>query len=390
MKNRKKWAFVALLLIVTLIPRPAYAQMETADYESEIQNQLGQLNLGELEQAAREIPQEIRELWGGKSARELAAELTAGNEILPQGEQLLARIGSLIGQRIKGWIGFAASMLALAILSGMTGEIKRAFGSGASDMAGFICYAMSVISAVCVFSQAVSQGAQAVSKAGELIELCFPPLLLLLSASGAAASAGVMQPAGVLLTGVCSQTIENLLLPLLLAMGAVSVMGHFSQNISLEKLLKLLKSLAKWCLGILCTIFLGTSALKGIMSKSLDGLSLRTAKFALDRMVPYVGSLVSGSAETILRCASVAKNAFGLVSVLLVFAVLALPLLDIALAQLSMRLSAALVEPIGAAQISKALSDLADVLGFLFAAVAAQGVMFALMVGMIIGIGNTI
>lgn len=125
-------------------------------------------------------------------------------------------------------------------------------------------------------------------------------------------------------------------------------------------------------------------------AKGADGLSIRAARFALDKFIPYVGSLVSGSVDTLLGCTLILKNALGLCSVLLMAGVLLEPLLQIATLQLAFRLSAAVMEPIGDPRLTKAVSDLADVLAYLFAITAVIGLMFALTIGLIAMAGSSL
>ena len=60
-------------------------------------------------------------------------------------------------------------------------------------------------------------------------------------------------------------------------------------------------------------------------------------------------------------------------AVLLMLAALALPLVRILATLLALRITAALIEPFAEPQLTKAIGDVADVLGYLFAIVAGRG-----------------
>jgi stage III sporulation protein AE len=121
---------------------------------------------------------------------------------------------------------------------------------------------------------------------------------------------------------------------------------------------------------------------------SFDGISIRTAKFALDKLVPIVGGMVSGTVDTMLGCAVLAKNAVGVAAILIAFSIICLPLLRIAAGMLAFRLAAAACEPIADPRLPKMLEALAEVLTYLFAAAVSLSVMFIITVGLIISTGN--
>ena len=75
-----------------------------------------------------------------------------------------------------------------------------------------------------------------------------------------------------------------------------------------------------------------------------------------------IGSLVSGSVDTLLACSLLVKNALGAGAVLLVAGVLVSPLLDIMTLQIAFRISAAIMEPVADSRLTKGISALADVL----------------------------
>lgn len=380
------WALgVALALLLI----PAVVRAETTDFAAEIDSQLAGINLTEWENLAAGLPQSAQAIWGGGSLRSLIRQTALGET--PVGAQgffdgiVIALKNAFSSRGI-----LVASLLALSVLGGILQQFRSNIGTGIGDAAGFVCYAMSVIVAVYAFSDCLRTVSEAVNQAQSIMGYVFPVLMTLLASAGATATVGLFQPATALLTGSMTAVMGDVLLPAVLTLGVLAIIGNLSGHKPLTRISALIRSIIKWMTGGISTLYIGYLSLMGIAAKGADGLSIRAARFALDKFIPYVGSLVSGSVDTLLGCTLILKNALGLCSVLLMAGVLLEPLLQIATLQLAFRLSAAVMEHIGDPRLTKAVSDLADVLAYLFAITAVIGLMFALTIGLIAMAGSSL
>ena len=105
----------------------------------------------------------------------------------------------------------------------------------------------------------------------------------------------------------------------------------------------------------------------GIAAGSADGLSVRAAKYLTKELVPFSGSILSGSVDALLASAAMIKNAVGACAVLVMAAILLQPLLNTMTLQLAFRLSGALIDPVADGRLTRAVSSLADTAACLFA-----------------------
>lgn len=152
---------------------------------------------------------------------------------------------------------------------------------------------------------------------------------------------------------------------------------------------KLIKSAVKWITGAVFTIYFGIVALQGLSMGGADSLALRAAKYTLDKSVPIVGGVASGTLETVIGSAVLIKNAVGAAAMLIVVGVALSPLLQIACAGFACKIVAALCAPLsGDGRITKLLGDLSDVYNNLFAAVTAVALMFIITAGLVMAAGN--
>ena len=59
-------------------------------------------------------------------------------------------------------------------------------------------------------------------------------------------------------------------------------------------------------------------AIQGLTGSTYDGVTLRTAKFAMDKFVPVVGGMFSGTMDTLIGCSLVVKNGVGVMGLILI------------------------------------------------------------------------
>lgn len=352
-----------------------------------IEEQIGALDLSEWDALYQQLPEEIRESFSGRTPAAILAELAAGSGpgLEAGGKGLLA----LLKQQLSPRLLLVSALLGLAALGAAASQLSGG-ETGAAAAAGLVCYGMAILAAVAAFSTVLSQSRQAIEQAQRLMEVAFPVLTGLLASAGAAASAGLFQPATALLTGTVSALCQNVLLPLVLTMGVLAVVGNLSEEKPLSRMLGFVKTAVKWITGGMSTLSVGYLGIMGIAARGADGLSLRAARFAADKLVPYVGSMISGSVETLAGAAALVKSGLGLFAVLLMAGLLLSPVLNVMTLQLSFRLAAALIEPLGGTRLCRGLSALGDVLGCMAGVLAAVGAMFALTVGMIAAAGSSL
>ena len=60
-------------------------------------------------------------------------------------------------------------------------------------------------------------------------------------------------------------------------------------------------------------VFLGVMAIKGLSGAAIDGITFKTAKYTIDKMVPVIGGMFSDSLDTLMACGLMVKNGVGIV-----------------------------------------------------------------------------
>ncbi|MBR0135946.1 MAG: stage III sporulation protein AE, partial [Clostridia bacterium] len=217
----------------------------------------------------------------------------------------------------------------------------------------------------------------AVKSIGDLVAATMPIISALLVSIGAPASAGVFRPLMTFLSGTVVITICGAVLPLTLACGITAVADSLTEGSRFAELVKLLKKSVKWLLGLISTVYFGMTAVRGMTVAAYDGVSVRTAKYAVDKLVPVVGGMVSGTVDTVMGCALLIKNGVGAIAILILVSVLVRPLVILAAGIFVFRLAAAVSQPAADERTVRLFSNAAETVSLLFACVVSAGCMMA-------------
>ena len=154
-----------------------------------------------------------------------------------------------------------------------------------------------------------------------------PILITLMMTTGSIASASVVQPILLILIIFIGNIITTFLLPLILIGTALGIVSKVSDKVQINKLSKYFKSSTVWILGIVLTLFVGVLSLEGSLTSSVDGVTAKTAKAAVSNFIPVVGKILGDAVDTVIGCSNILKNAVGIVGVIVIIGICALPII---------------------------------------------------------------
>ena len=135
-------------------------------------------------------------------------------------------------------------------------------------------------------------------------------------------------------------------------------------------------------------MFISVTALQSLGAAAADGVSLRTAKYAVDNLVPVVGGMFADTMDTLVGASLLIKNALGLTGLLLLLFTAGGPMLQTLAAVLIYRAAAALLEPVADSRVCACIQDFSDVLMLFFIIQLSVGAMFLLLIAQILAVGN--
>lgn len=274
-------------------------------------------------------------------------------------------MGDVLLKNVKNLLPAFLCVTAVTLLCGVVTTLKSGFAAATSEkMIFLIAYTAALIPVLCVITECFSAARESVMEMRTQMQIVFPILLTLMSASGGATTAAICRPAVAFFSTTIVSIIDGVVFPVTLTIIAFSIATHLSPDLKFGKFVAFFKSINKWLIGISISVFGLFFTLQGITAASYDGITRRAAKYAIGTGVPIVGGFLSGGFDLAIAGSALIKNSLGSMSVFLLVGVLFEPLLLLVSVNLLLRLTAAVTQPLGDNRISDFLGETADNLNY--------------------------
>lgn len=370
----------------------AYAESEEeliSEIEDNVNGQLEDLDLSGLESILSNLNSQQSGIFGSTSFIEKLQSILSG-EFTDNAGSVWEAILKLIFDELLNFLPLIATIIAVAILSGMVGDLRGTNSKSIADITHFVCYGVIIVLVVSACTNVLTLTSSTLQGLKEQIDIAFPILLTILTAIGGTASVGVYQPAVALFSGTIMQIFTLVLMPLFIFSLVFTVISNLSPSVKLEKFSNFFNSLFKWITGAVFTIFIGFLIIQGITAGSLDTVSIRTAKYAIRSYIPILGGYLSEGFNVIMASSILIKNAIGASGLLLMFSSVIVPVVEIVLLMLCLKLTAGILEPLTDSRISNFINGVAKSLIMPIVLIIGVAFMYLIFMGLIISTGNFI
>ncbi|SDY48278.1 stage III sporulation protein AE [Proteiniborus ethanoligenes] len=387
--KKKIVSLVLLILMVLLLPNKAITEDDNSlSLEGLIQKQLESLNVDQLENLVNDISSNTEEMFFKIDFSKVITSLIKGEKVFDE-EKIITGIFKLIFREVVANSELLAKLLILSIICSVLTNLQSAFEKDTvGEIAFYVCYIILISLSIKSFVIAMQITWNAINNMVILMQTLLPILLVLLVAVGGITSSSLFKPIILGTLSIISTLIRDGILPLVLYSTIIGIICKISSRIQITKISSLIRQISVGIMGISLTIFIGIISIQGATASKVDGVTIRTAKFAVDKFVPIVGKFLSDIMETVVGCSVVLKNAVGAIGMISLFLICIIPIIKILSLILIYKIAGALIEPMTNSRIVDCLSEISKSLVMLLAIVTSVGVMFFIAVTIIIGAGN--
>ncbi|MBJ6364244.1 stage III sporulation protein AE [Paenibacillus sp. GCM10012307] len=391
------WRMAALLLlllalsgscaaVVSAKESPESAIEQSADRL--VQEQLRMIETGSVETYWTELMNEYGGYFPGGKLPGFADMLKSGGS----GLQLMGILTGLI-RYILHEVFYNGRLLVtivmLTVFSMILETLQNAFERKVvSKVAYAISYMVLIILAVNSFYVAIGYAKDAIGGMIQFMMAMIPLLLTLLASMGSIVTVSVMHPLIIFMINTVGALIYSVVFPLLFFSAVLHIASAISDRFKVTQLADLIRKCAVGLLGVLLTIFLGVISVQGATGGVTDGVTMKTAKFITGNFVPVVGRAFSDAADTVMSASLLVKNAVGIAGVVILIFLCVFPAVKILALALIYNVCAAVLQPLGESPIITCLETIGKTMVYVFAALAAVGLMFFLAVTIILTAGN--
>lgn len=303
---------------------------------------------------------------------------------------IYSSILSLFGKEVISAIRVLGTVMIVVIVHSLLKSVSENLeNNGVSKITYYVEYILIVTLVLISFSEVIKITKESIQNLVGFAYSLLPILLALVASTGSVISVSVVQP--VILGSIVfiSNVIQNLIIPILLITTMIGIVSNISEKVQVEKLSKFFKSGIVWFLGVIVTLFVGILSVEGTLSSSVDGVTAKTTKAVVSNFVPVVGKALGDSVDTVLGCTNILKNATGLVGIVIIIGICAMPIIKLTILSASFKLVSALSEPIADKNIVKLLGHIGDVFKILLAIMFFIAVMLIVGITIIIKISNS-
>ncbi len=402
-KNKNKSYIVFIIVLLALIffcPNLAVTSAENPsdemtqeeieeEFKQEIDDQLADLDLSSLEDVLKALTEGELAIFGGSSFLEKLESLINGD--FEDGTSFWNALLNIFFDNILSLLPIISIIIAVSLIGSMIQGIKpNNNGKSISNLIHFVTYGVIVVLVLSMTVKMVTLTTGTISTLKSQMDAIFPLLLTFMTAIGGSSSVSVYQPAMAMLSGTILNLFTYVLLPIFIFSVVFSVVSNLSSSVKLEKFTSFFNSTYKWLTGLIFTIFTAFLSIQGITAGTIDGISIRTARYAIRSYIPILGSYISDGMGIIMLSSNLIKNAIGASGLFLLLATILSPLIELILFMLALKLIAGIVEPLGNKQIANFISSLSKSMILLIVLIIGIAFIYFIMLGLIMCSANII
>ncbi len=361
--NRLALSLLIILTLSSFVFAPsAFAEGSVEEkLEGEVSDQLGELDLSEFERFINGLDTD----YFDDGVRETIEKFINGEEVFSF-SHIVDVFGGKMLKQVVSCVPMCASIILICILSSTLSRFSASLtGKATENIVQFVCFsAILVLLAGSVYSLA-EDIKNTVSALASFMNIIFPIMVTMLVVVGGGGSANIFSPYLAILSSAIVNGLNSVVIPIFFACFALSVVGSLSDDVKLDGVRKFLKTFCDWLLGLGFGIFCTFLAGQSLMSASVDNVTIKATKFALSSYVPILGGYLSDGFDIVLASSVLIKNAVGVTGIFVIFFSILLPLVELIVFSLALKLTAGLTQTIADRRISDMLNGVSSAVSML-------------------------
>ncbi len=229
-----------------------------------------------------------------------------------------------------------------------------------------------------------------VSKLSIIMQTVSTFLVGILAATGKITSVGVIEPIILGISNLICVIVEYIVIPFFNISLAINIVSKISENIKMDNLSKLFRKISLYIFVTIIGIFLTFLGMESTVTKSIDGLTYKTAQDVVSNYVPVVGDFLSDSLDTVIGSTKLIGKVGGVVSIISTIVIVSVPIIKLLAVLIIYNLLISISEPINEDKnILDFLKNFSSIYKDMFGILIGIMVLFVMSTGIIMSIiGN--
>lgn len=343
---KKTAIFLCALLLFLLIPISSYSM----DYSEEEYNET--LSSYDLSSFEKELDADTYKMLDELGVLDFSYESITGLSF----NDIVGLLKSLFQKKVELPIKSSVTVLIFILLSAFLQSLK-AESDDSVNMIYSTATALLVATVVLVkLTSTVSLASMAISVASNFVYAFIPVFCSIVVASGGITTGFSTNTTLLILAQGLSFISSNAFMPIVNCYLALGVTSSLRYELNLDKLLSSLKKIITTCISFVSGVFVSVLSVKTAVAGRADMLGLRSIRFAINSVVPVIGSSISEGLLSIQAYSSLIKSSVGIVGVMAVVLVFLPSIIEVVLWRISLTLCVIVSDIFGDKSVSAVLN----------------------------------
>lgn len=343
---KKTVIFLCALLLFLLIPVSSYSM----DYSEEEYNKT--LSSYDLSSFEKELDADTYKMLDELGVLDFSYESITGLSF----NDIVGLLKSLFQKKAELPIKSSVTVLVFILLSAFLQSLK-AESDDSVNMIYSTATALLVATVVLVkLTSTVSLASMAISVASNFVYAFIPVFCSIVVASGGITTGFSTNTTLLILAQGLSFISSNIFMPIVNCYLALGVTSSLRYELNLDKLLSSVKKIITTCISFVSGVFVSVLSVKTAVAGRADMLGLRSIRFAINSVVPVIGSSISEGLLSIQAYSSLIKSSVGIVGVVAVALVFLPSIIEVVLWQISLTLCVIVSDVFGDKSVSAVLN----------------------------------
>lgn len=343
---KKTAIFLCALLLFLLIPVSSYSM----DYNEEEYNKT--LSSYDLSSFEKELDADTYKMLDELGVLDFSYESITGLSF----NDIVGLLKSLFQKKAELPIKSSVTVLIFILLSAFLQSLK-AESDDSVNMIYSTATALLVATVVLVkLTSTVSLASMAISVASNFVYAFIPVFCSIVVASGGITTGFSTNTTLLILAQGLSFISSNAFMPIVNCYLALGVTSSLRYELNLDKLLSSLKKIITTCISFVSGVFVSVLSVKTAVAGRADMLGLRSIRFAINSVVPVIGSSISEGLLSIQAYSSLIKSSVGIVGVMAVVLVFLPSIIEVVLWRISLTLCVIVSDIFGDKSVSAVLN----------------------------------
>ncbi len=305
MKRKINLFAVLIFIIILAVPSVCFAEGEDTDYKS----QLEEYDLSSFDLLDDDTSSLLEELGINGFDYENISSISF--------KQILDYVSSVFSKNVQGPLKCCLILICFIILSSIVKSFDMRLSSDSvSDMYATVSNLVIAIFLVTQVYGSMKLACAAIKLCSDFTYAFFPVFCIICASSGGAMTSFTVNGSLLLFSQALNFISSNVFLPVVNSFMGISVCSSIRRDLNMGSIVSALRNLITKAISALSAVFVSYLSLKTAVASRADALGLRSVRFAINSVVPIIGSSISEGLLSIQSYSSLIKTSVGIVGII--------------------------------------------------------------------------